>query len=100
MSQRTFMDQRGRKWEVWEVYPTMTERRVSSEPVPRERRWQTQARASLPEGLRHGWLAFESNRERRRLGPPPDGWEKMSDAELAELVERAVSAGKTRRLIE
>lgn len=78
----------------------MTERRVSEQPVVLERRRHSQARASLPEGLRHGWLAFESNKERRRLGPPPEHWEAMNESELAELVERAVSAGTTRRLIE
>lgn len=97
---RAFKDRRGRVWEVWEVYPTMTERRVSEQPVVLERRRHSQARASLPEGLRHGWLAFESNKERRRLGPPPEHWEAMNESELAELVERAVSAGTTRRLIE
>lgn len=100
MAERTFRDRRGREWKVWEVYPTMTERRVSDEPVLVERRRHARARASLPESLRHGWLAFESNRERRRLGPPPDDWDRMTEPELADLVERAVSAGTTRRLIE
>ena len=97
---RTFKDRRGRAWQVWEVYPTMTERRVSVEPVLIERRRHAQARASLPDGLRYGWLAFESNKERRRLGPPPEHWAAMTDSELAALVERAVSAGTSRRLIE
>ena len=100
MAHRAFKDRLGREWEVWEVYPSTTERRVTADAVAVERRQRSEPRASLPDALRHGWLAFESKRERRRFGPPPDGWETMSDLELAELVERAVSAGKTRRLIE
>ena len=84
------------------MYPTLAERRVTppGQPAAVERRTRKEPRASLPGELRHGWLAFESKSERRRLAPPPDRWEEMSDAELAALLERAVSTGQVRRLIE
>ena len=37
----------------------------------------------------HGWLAFESGPERRRLCPIPPQWESLTDAELASLASRA-----------
>jgi hypothetical protein len=102
LAHRTFTDARGRTWEVWEVHPAFVERRGpgSHKAVSAERRRRREPRASLPDQLRGGWLALESKNERRRLAPTPDGWEKMSDSQLAELVERAVSTGKPRRLIE
>ena len=80
----------------------MTERRVTpqDQEVVIERRKRDEPRASLPEQMRAGWLAFESNREKRRIVPTPDGWEHLSETELAELVERAVPTGKAKRLIE
>lgn len=45
-----------------------------------------------------GWLAFQSAGERRRLAPPPDGWEALPDEQLAELCAKAEPAGPTRRL--
>lgn len=102
MSHRTFTDRGGRVWQVWQVYPAFTERRAkrSDVPVKQERRRHRESRANLPEGFRDGWLAFEWRTERRRLAPTPIGWEAMSDDQLAELVERAVSKAKPRRLIE
>ena len=78
----------------------MTERRLSSEQVPLERRKRDEPRVSLPRALRAGWLAFESKTERRRLAPPPDAWDEMSDDELVDLLEGAEPKPKLRRLIE
>jgi hypothetical protein len=80
----------------------MTERRTPAhEPnVAVERRKKHQTRPSLPGEMRSGWLAFESKTERCRLAPTPDGWSGMSDEQLAELLARAASTGKVRRLIE
>ena len=87
---------------MWDVHPTMTERRSARQPlsVVIERRKHGEQRASLPDALRKGWLAFESRAERRRLAPIPNGWEEMPDARLEELLERATSRGRARRLIE
>jgi hypothetical protein len=79
----------------------MTERRVTPTAWEAdERRTRHEPRASLPEALRRGWLAFESKSERRRLAPTPDSWEELSDSELSDLLERAVLTAKARRLIE
>lgn len=102
MAHRTFKDGSGRAWEVWDVRPKMAERRTptNDQPVVTERRRHSEPRAPLPPELRDGWLAFESGEERRRLTPPPEGWDALPDAELAALVERAAVSAKPRRLIE
>ncbi|MGH7636939.1 MAG: hypothetical protein ACREOK_04750 [Gemmatimonadaceae bacterium] len=102
MTHRAFRDHNGRTWDVWEVHPTMAERRDArrGNRIAVERRKHSQPRASLPITLRHGWLAFESRAERRRLAPIPADWSLMTDDQLAELLARADMKGKTRRLIE
>ena len=82
--------------------PRMAERRTPSndQPVVTERRRHSEPRAALPPELRDGWLAFESGDERRRLTPPPEGWEALSDAELVALLERSAATTRVRRLIE
>ena len=102
MAHRRFTDNHGNDWDVWEVYPTIAERRVSpqGEDVVVERRRHRQFRASLPEHLQTGWLTFECKREKRRLAPTPQLWHHLSDAELSELLDHAEAAGTTRRLIE
>lgn len=102
MSHRTFKDPYGRSWDVWEVHPTMTERRQTpqDQEVVIERRKNVQPRSSLPGEMRNGWLAFESASERRRLAPTPDHWEELSEEQLMALLEQASSTGKVRRLIE
>jgi hypothetical protein len=45
---------------------------------------------SLPEEFRDGWLVFESETgEKRRLGPPPENWESLTDGQLEVLRSRA-----------
>lgn len=102
MSHRAFRDHDGRTWDVWEVHPTLVERRDARRGarIAGERRKRSQPRASLPIVLRAGWLAFESMKERRRLAPIPADWAGMTDDQLAELLARADMKGKTRRLIE
>ena len=100
MAFRTFRDTHGQEWEVWEVHPTLTERRVSTQPVLVERRRNDQGRVSLPRQMRTGWLAFQSTAERRRVVPPPDSWEAMSDAELVDLLQQATPRPKPPRLID
>lgn len=102
MAHRTFKDPNGRQWEVWDVHPTMTERRHprQDQDVVIERRKESALRPSLPGDLRQGWLAFESKTERRRLVPTPYAWDQLTEAELVELLEHAVSVGKSKRLIE
>lgn len=102
MTHRAFRDHNGRSWDVWEVHPTLVERRDArrGDRIAVERRKRSEPRASLPVALRHGWLAFESKSERRRLAPIPADWSLMTDDQLEQLLARADMKSKTRRLIE
>ena len=48
----------------------------------------------------HGWLAFESDGEKRRLAPVPDAWEELSANALEKLCREAIVAPRTRTLTE
>jgi hypothetical protein len=103
MSHRSFHDEVGRTWEVWEVVPTAVERRVMkpvSRPPTIERRKVREARVLVPEKLQRGWLAFQSGNERRRLAPIPTEWDEMTTAELVELLHQADRRLRARRLVE
>ena len=105
MSHRVVVDERGRRWEVWEVHPTATERRLNGErrttrrPTA-ERRRKPEARLRADPALAQGWLAFAWDGEKRRLAPIPDGWDAAPDPRLLALLEQATPAGRMRRLIE
>jgi hypothetical protein len=104
MSYREFADAEGRTWEVWEVHPTLTERRLQRDrrKMPRasaERRMVLMRRRTLPRALQEGWLAFQHELERRRFFPIPDDWEELSDDELAELVLQAQVNRRARRMV-
>jgi hypothetical protein len=64
---RTFEDSTGTVWEVFEV------------------RRSSQRAQAVSVGLEHGWLAFTSSREKRRLAPFPPEWETADVAELERL---------------
>lgn len=65
-----------REWTVWDVFPTFDARmRMTGES------------ADL---LVQGWLVFECEAEKRRLGPVPDGWDALADDELGTLLDSAV----------
>lgn len=70
---RAFHDRAGTSWEAFAVYPSA----------------QTTSRARLPGPFRNGWLAFECDREKRRLSPIPDGWQSLAEPDLLALCERA-----------
>ena len=102
LAHRTFTDRHGRVWEVWDVHPALVERRAVRQvaSVVFERRQRNEPRVHLPDALREGWLAFESGRERRRLMPIPPAWDERTDTGLSELLDRATSRSRIRRLIE
>jgi len=97
MAHRTFVDSDGATWEVWDVVPgrlTLSardhragaDRRAPQSDTPQpaeERRTGLDRRASLAPHLRHGWLAFRTADERRRLAPIPHEWARATDEELA-----------------
>ena len=91
MENRTFTDVAGVVWEVWEVYPRLTERRLLRERRTlrrgtSERRHVPVGRPTLPRQILGGWLAFQSKHERRRVLPVPDDWEDSSNRERHLLV--------------
>lgn len=107
MALREFTDDRGRQWKVWDVYPTLAERRernAGPPPGTRERRRYVEARTPLSPKMARGWLVFEaSNGERRRLAPIPGGthaWNAASDDMLRTWCSLARPAPPSRRLIE
>jgi hypothetical protein len=105
VAHRQITDREGVTWDVWEVHPTLAERRSLRDRrtegrVTRDRRIYNQQRASVRDDLRWGWLAFQSVVERRRRAPIPPDWEHLGEAELLEVLDRAERTGPPRRLIE
>lgn len=95
MTHRSFLDNRGRVWEVWAVRPDAYERRSGADRrcTPRcttDRRQRAERRLVVPNELRQGWLVFASTTERRRLAPIPPNWTALPEAELRRLAEDAV----------
>jgi hypothetical protein len=103
MPHRTFRDETGRPWDVWEVVPTAVERRISK-GIPRspamERRKVQEVRVVVPDRLQKGWLAFQSGREKRRLAPIPNEWEEMTARELIDLLNQADRGAGRRQTAE
>src|SRR4051794_3435418 len=103
MSHREVTDADGVRWELWEVQPTLIEKREEAADPPAttgERRHVRSNRMRVSPEMREGWLAIRSENERRRIAPIPDGWAELSDEELLAFVARAESSGSPRRLIE
>jgi hypothetical protein len=103
MSHRSFRDDVGQEWDVWDVVPTAVERRIAKaprRPPALERRRMHEARVVVPDRLQKGWLAFQSGRERRRFTPIPADWDEMTGEELLELLHQADRRSKSRRLVE
>lgn len=101
MTHRQFRDSQAVDWEVWEVKPAsaiqpLLDRRSrprapdgQSEPS-RTNEWL------LPKpGMSKGWLLFESQGERRRLVPIPEGWSDLPIEGLEVLCGRAAPAKRT-----
>lgn len=94
MSYRRFTDAEGRTWEVWEVHPSVIERRVNTDrrAISRgatERRRSREFRLAIPRELSEGWLAIQAQTEKLRLAPIPEGWTHLTDQELTSLIDRA-----------
>jgi hypothetical protein len=103
MAHRSFRDELGREWDVWEVVPTVVERRIAkpvSRPAAIERRRVHETRVVVPDALQKGWLAFQSGRERRRFAPIPRDWQDLTNDELVDLLHQADRRTRARRLIE
>ena len=115
MPARTFTDDLGIGWIVWQVGPAWAERRsgqdrrvLDVEALERDafdRRHHGDRRGDhpdvesngalrvkIPKHMVSGWLAFEGRAVRRRLSPIPSGWEEASDAELSCYCAKAKAA--------
>lgn len=102
MAYRTFLDNNGRYWQVWESHQHTFERRKGErrqgtgawDGIERrqnqDRRLGAGARTVYVDAqLASGWLTFESFTEKRRLAPVPPHWDELSQHELIGLWERA-----------
>src|SRR5687767_9126833 len=102
MPYRTFADDQGKSWEIWDVRPERVERRSAdrredhAEPwsgperrVASDRRQRAESWLRLSEPLSEGWLVFRSEDEKRRLAPIPPNWESCRSQELRELWRKA-----------
>ena len=108
---RTFLDPRGRLWEVWMVHHSSIERRRMERRSPVEnavflieqrvmgdRREQPGARSAVASAFSSGWLCFASNGEKRRLAPVPVNWMSANDGQVAEwcrIARRVLKCGPT-----
>jgi hypothetical protein len=97
MALRTFTDSTGREWEVYDVIPRSEERRhydrrslaadddamavaESADRRDADRRLTVGGAEHI--SARTGWLCFDSQEERRRLMPIPEGWERSDEGTL------------------
>lgn len=108
---RTFLDPRGRPWEVWMVHPSSIERRRMERRSPVEnavflieqrvmgdRRASPGSRGVVATEYSSGWLCFASNGEKRRLAPVPVNWMSANDGQVAEwcrIATRVMKCGPT-----
>lgn len=104
MSMREFTDRAGRRWTVWAVHPSSSDRRNGApdlrEPPRVERRHRDIGLPRLRPEYAQGWLACETLGEKRRVAPIPADWEELPDHALAALCEAAALARPGRRLAE
>ena len=104
MSYRTFLDSAGRRWEVWLVTPAAAERRKvdrragsrtgfeatsDRRTTPDRRRSPFRRSVTVASEYNNGWLCFESEGEKRRLVPVPEGWTEMGPDRLSTLLQAA-----------
>ena len=108
MTYRTFADDQGKSWEMWDVRPERAERRGTDRRQERpvlwpgierraepDRRQRPDASLDVTHPLAQGWLAFKSEDEKRRLAPIPPNWDSCHGRELRELWKNAeVVAGR------
>ena len=96
MPYRTFVDATETEWQVWDIVPRLSERRNDGHTDRRHelapirfadrrednRRLAESRRSVLRGTYAHGWLCFDSAREKRRLSPIPYDWTTCSEDKL------------------
>ena len=102
MTHRKIKDDTGKAWDVWEVYPSAVEQRMSGEyPAVTGgdgSAGKREVRIRVPSALQKGWLAFQSGKDRRRLAPIPANWIALDDKDLVRLLgeaDRQVDGNRT-----
>jgi hypothetical protein len=83
MAYRKIVDSTQQAWDVWEVVPSSV-REITEEPGSTASR-----KIVVPAELQDGWLAFQSEKERRRIAPVPRDWAEMPDEALLDLLVNA-----------
>jgi hypothetical protein len=83
MAYRKIVDSTQQAWDVWEVVPSLV-REITDEPDAAPRR-----KIVVPAELQGGWLAFQSEKERRRIAPVPRDWAELPDDALLDLLGNA-----------
>jgi hypothetical protein len=109
MPYRTFEDSTGKEWQVWDVVPRLTERRlheadrrVDITPIAfadrrrDERRLSNNHRTVLRGSYAHGWLCFDNGEDKKRLSPIPGDW-TACDEHTLEAYLRAADGVKPQR---
>ncbi|MFL5466317.1 MAG: hypothetical protein ACJ8AB_12460 [Gemmatimonadaceae bacterium] len=106
MSYRTFLDPQGKRWEVWLVTPAAAERRrvdrrvasASGEEIqgfadrrrtPERRKNAFRRTITVATEYSEGWLCFESDGDKRRLAPVPEGWDEAGPDRLSTWLQSA-----------
>jgi len=106
VSYRTFIDSTGKRWEVWLVTPAAAERRradrragssgakaytgnLDRRKTPERRRSPFLRSVTVASEFSEGWLCFESEGEKRRLAPVPDGWNEAGPDRLSTWLQAA-----------
>ncbi len=95
MALREFKDENGAPWLAWDVpAPRFFEpvrsgedRRAGDNPEfgAERRSGQERRRHSLTPGMERGWLCLQSGGDKRRIAPPPAGWDTCPEEELRKL---------------
>jgi len=103
---RTFLDSSGRRWEVWLVTPAAAERRkvdrrvtpggsevidgfVDRRKAKDRRKSPFRRNVSVASEFSNGWLCFESEGEKKRLAPVPEGWQEAGPDRLSTWLQAA-----------
>src|SRR5512138_1834386 len=82
---REFRDSTGQLWRAWPVTPGLARHSRTAERYLGE--------------FHKGWICFESleGSARRRLPQQPSAWTELPDAELVQLLERAITAPQRKK---